>query len=208
MDRQGVGRRFDRVTRPPRRHRGRPVARAATSSRTYRLSAIRSAIADTTYACRCRPCRRPEMTDHDRCGCGNGIVAPGRPHVVADKAERHRFLREELTRWLIEEGSLRRDEARRLLVRDLPAARTRPRPESADRAYDRSRWDAAAGDPGRIGDRPASSVLRLIARITTPADGCAHTSRVRGPSSDYEKACTRELASYMFKHALTHGRRL
>ena len=124
--------------------------------------------------------------------------------LIADKAEGNPFFVEELVRSLLEDGSLRRDDGRIVAgprLEDLTVPDTIQ--DVLIARIDRLAEDVAAGDPGRVGDRPG---VRAAAAGAHQRGGDRIRSQVedlRSLELIYEKALHPELA-YMFKHALTH----
>lgn len=124
--------------------------------------------------------------------------------LIASKAEGNPFFAEELTKSLLEDGTLSRDEEGISLTRALHTVSV---PDSVqdvliariDRLAEESRH--AIQIAAVIGREFA---LRLLARITEVGDRIqTHVDELRGLELIYEKALHPELA-YMFKHALTH----
>lgn len=124
--------------------------------------------------------------------------------LIARKAEGNPFFVEELTRSLLEEGSLRRENDRIVLARD-EAKITVP---DTIQAVLLARIDRLA-EESKQAIQVASVIgrefaLRLLARITEAGDSVrTQVDELRGLELIYEKALHPELA-YMFKHALTH----
>jgi DNA-binding NtrC family response regulator/tetratricopeptide (TPR) repeat protein len=150
------------------------------------------------------PLSGSEMTDMTDAVLGTATVPPAVRALVADKAEGNPFFVEELTRWLLEDGSLRREDDALVLTRELPAAAVPGTIQDLlvariDRLATESRQAIqVASVIGR------EFVLRLLARITDAGDSVrSHVEELRGLELIYEKAMHPELA-YMFKHALTH----
>ena len=150
------------------------------------------------------PLSAPEMTDMTDAVLGTGTIPPVVRSLVADKAEGNPFFVEELTKWLLEEGSLRREHDAIVLAHELPAAAVPGTIQDLLVA----RIDRLAAE-SRQAIQVASVIgrefaLRLLARITDAGDGIrSHVEELRGLELIYEKAMHPELA-YMFKHALTH----
>jgi len=124
--------------------------------------------------------------------------------LIAEKAEGNPFFIEEVTRSLLEDGTLRRDNGRVVLARD-------PRDIAVpDRIQDVlvARLDRLA-DGSRLAIQVASVIgrefaLRLLERITEAGDRVrTQVEELRALELIYEKATDPEVA-YMFKHALTH----
>lgn len=124
--------------------------------------------------------------------------------LVAAKAEGNPFFVEEMTRSLLEDGTLRRQNGHVVLARD-PSAIVVP-----DTIQDvlGARLDRLADDARRA-IQVASVIgrefaLRLLERITETGERVRlHVDELRALELIYEKATHPELA-YMFKHALTH----
>jgi DNA-binding NtrC family response regulator/tetratricopeptide (TPR) repeat protein len=124
--------------------------------------------------------------------------------LIASKAEGNPFFAEELTKSLLEDGTLRREQSGVSVTRVLRAVTV---PDSIqdvliariDRLAEASRQ--AIQIAAVIGREFA---LRLLARITEVGDRIqTQVDELRGLELIYEKALHPELA-YMFKHALTH----
>ncbi len=124
--------------------------------------------------------------------------------LIASKAEGNPFFVEEMTRSLLEDGTLRRDNGGIVLTR---AATEIVVPETVQDVLV-ARLDRLA-DESRRAIQVASVIgrefaLRLLARITeTGTHLQTHVEELRALELIYEKATHPELA-YMFKHALTH----
>jgi class 3 adenylate cyclase/tetratricopeptide (TPR) repeat protein len=124
--------------------------------------------------------------------------------LIASKAEGNPFFVEEVTKSLLEDGSLRRNDGRIVLARPLADLAV------PDRIQDvlMARIDRLADDPKRA-IQVASVIgrefaVRLLERITEAGDRVqALVDELRAVELVYEKAAHPELA-YMFKHALTH----
>ena len=124
--------------------------------------------------------------------------------LVASKAEGNPLFLEEVTKSLLEDGTLRRENGRIVLARGEDAIAV------PDRIHDvlMARIDRLADEPKRaiqiasvIGREFA---LRLLERIHEVGDqASALVEDLRALELVYEKAVHPELA-YMFKHALTH----
>jgi class 3 adenylate cyclase/tetratricopeptide (TPR) repeat protein len=124
--------------------------------------------------------------------------------LIARKADGNPFFVEEVTKSLLEEGVLRREDGRITLARDVGDVSV------PDTIHDvlMARIDRLADDPKRaiqiasvIGREFA---LRLLGRITEAGERVsAVVEELRAVELIYEKAVHPELA-YMFKHALTH----
>ena len=124
--------------------------------------------------------------------------------LIADKADGNPFFVEELTKSLLEEGVLLRDDGRVVLARALEDIAVPDTIQDVliariDRLAEESR--RAIQVASVIGREFA---LRLLARITEAGDRVrTHVEELRSLELIYEKALHPELA-YMFKHALTH----
>ncbi len=124
--------------------------------------------------------------------------------LIAAKAEGNPFFVEELTRSLLEDGTLRRENGRVELTRDV-----------ADVAVPGTIQDVLAARLDRLADDARHAIqvasvigrefaLRLLERITEAGERVrTHVDELRALELIYEKATHPELA-YMFKHALTH----
>jgi class 3 adenylate cyclase/tetratricopeptide (TPR) repeat protein len=150
------------------------------------------------------PLSEAESAELTRGALGAAEVPEAVRRLVASKAEGNPFFLEEVTKSLLEDGTLRLEGGRVLLARD-PDTIAVP-----DRIHDvlMARIDRLAEDPKRaiqiasvIGREFA---LRLLARIQEVGDKAnALVEDLRAVELIYEKAVHPELA-YMFKHALTH----
>jgi len=124
--------------------------------------------------------------------------------LIARKAEGNPFFVEELTKSLLEDGSLRRENGGVVLARNL-----------GDIAVPDTIQDILIARIDRLAEESRRAIqvasvigrefaLRLLARISDAGDRIrAHVDELRGLELIYEKALHPELA-YMFKHALTH----
>jgi tetratricopeptide (TPR) repeat protein len=124
--------------------------------------------------------------------------------LIATKAEGNPFFVEEVTRSLIEDGTLRREDGRVVLTRDL-----------AEIAVPGTIHDVLAARLDRLADDARQAIqvasvigrefaLRLLERITEAGERVrTQVEELRSLELIYEKATHPELA-YMFKHALTH----
>ena len=124
--------------------------------------------------------------------------------VVAGKAEGNPLFLEEVARSLLEDGTLRRENGRIVLARDLADVAV------PDRIHDvlMARIDRLAEEPKRAIQIAAvigrEFVLRLLERIQEVGEkASALVEDLRAVELVYEKSVHPELA-YMFKHALTH----
>ena len=135
---------------------------------------------------------------------GTDDVPPDVRTLIAAKAEGNPFFVEEITRSLLEDGTIRREDGRVVLVRD-PAGVVVPDTIQHVLA---ARLDRLADDARRA-IQVASVIgrefaLRLLERIAEAGEGVrTHVEELRGLELIYEKTTHPELA-YMFKHALTH----
>ncbi len=135
---------------------------------------------------------------------GSVDMPPAVRELIARKAEGNPFFVEEVTKSLVEEGALRREDGRIVLARDL-----------ADVAVPDSIQDVLMARIDRLPDDPKRAIqiasvigrefaLRLLQRITDLGDKVTGlVDELRGLELIYEKTEHPELA-YMFKHALTH----
>src|SRR5262249_39333544 len=124
--------------------------------------------------------------------------------IIAAKAEGNPFFVEEVTRSLLEDGSLRRENGRVVLARDLAEVAV------PDTIHDvlSARIDRLADDARRAIQVAAvigrEFALRLLERITDAGTGVrTQVEELRALELIYEKVAHPELA-FMFKHALTH----
>ncbi|MFI5215618.1 MAG: ATP-binding protein [Candidatus Limnocylindria bacterium] len=150
------------------------------------------------------PLSEAETAELTRGALGAAEVPEAVRRLVASKAEGNPLFLEEVTKSLLEDGTLRLEGGRVTLARD-PGAVAVP-----DRIHDvlMARIDRLAEDPKRaiqiasvIGREFA---MRLLARIREVGDDAsALIEDLRAVELIYEKAVHPELA-YMFKHALTH----
>jgi transcriptional regulator with AAA-type ATPase domain/tetratricopeptide (TPR) repeat protein len=161
---------------------------------------------DRTYLVRVslRPLSAPEMAAVTGSVLGTADIPETLRGLIAAKAEGNPFFVEEVTRSLLEDGSLRRENGRVVLARQLDDIAV------PDRIQDVliARLDRLAHD-ARLAIQVASVIgrefaLRLLERITEAGSGIrAHVEELRALELIYEKAAHPELA-FMFKHALTH----
>jgi len=151
----------------------------------------------------------PPLTGSDMAAMTGSVLGseeiPGALRLlIANKAEGNPFFVEELSRSLLEEGALRREEGRILLARDLDEISVPDTIQDVliariDRLEEESR--RAIQMASVIGREFA---LRLLARITDAGERIqSQVEELRSLELIYEKALHPELA-YMFKHALTH----
>ncbi|HUE29238.1 MAG TPA: AAA family ATPase, partial [Verrucomicrobiae bacterium] len=135
---------------------------------------------------------------------GTADMPPALRELIARKAEGNPFFVEEVTKSLLEEGALRREDGRIVLARDLAQVSV---PDSIQGVL-MARIDRLPDEP-KHAIQVASVIgrefaLRLLARITDlGAKVHGLVDELRGLELIYEKAAHPELA-YMFKHALTH----
>ena len=124
--------------------------------------------------------------------------------LIAAKAEGNPFFVEEVTRSLLEDGTIRQEEGRVFLTRDAAGIVV---PDTIQDVL-AARLDRLADD-ARQAIQVASVIgrefaLRLLERIAEAGEGVrGHVEELRSLELIYEKATHPELA-YMFKHALTH----
>jgi class 3 adenylate cyclase/tetratricopeptide (TPR) repeat protein len=139
------------------------------------------------------------------CGVLGGADVPEAVHrLVASKAEGNPLFLEEVTKSLLEDGTLRSENGRIVLARGEDAIAI------PDRIHDvlMARIDRLADEPKRAIQIASvigrEFVLRLLERIHEVGDqASALVDDLRALELVYEKAMHPELA-YMFKHALTH----
>jgi len=139
------------------------------------------------------------------CGVLGGAEVPEAVHrLVASKAEGNPLFLEEVTKSLLEDGTLRRENGRIVLARGEDAIAV------PDRIHDvlMARIDRLADEPKRAIQIASvigrEFVLRLLERIHEVGDQASSlVADLRALELVYEKAVHPELA-YMFKHALTH----
>jgi DNA-binding NtrC family response regulator/tetratricopeptide (TPR) repeat protein len=135
---------------------------------------------------------------------GTGDLPAALRALIARKAEGNPFFVEELTRSLLEDGSLTREDGRVVLARHVGDISV---PETIQDVL-LARIDRLA-EESRRAIQVASVIgrefaLRLLERITEAGERIrTHVEELRGLELIYEKALHPELA-YMFKHALTH----
>jgi transcriptional regulator with AAA-type ATPase domain/tetratricopeptide (TPR) repeat protein len=151
-----------------------------------------------------RPLSSTEMADITGALLGTVEIPTPVRSLIAAKAEGNPFFVEEVTRSLLEDGTLRRENGRVLLARQLDQITV---PDSIQDVLV-ARLDRLADDARRA-IQVASVIgrefaLRLLERITEAgARVRTHVEELRALELIYEKATHPELA-YMFKHALTH----
>src|SRR5262245_18670355 len=150
------------------------------------------------------PLSPTEMADITGALLGTAAVPPEVGALIAAKAEGNPFFVEEVTRSLLEDGTLRRDDGHIVLARDPEAVAV---PDSIQDVL-AARLDRLADDARRA--IQVASVIgrefafRLLERITEAGERVrAQVDELRSLELIYEKAAHPELA-YMFKHALTH----
>jgi class 3 adenylate cyclase/tetratricopeptide (TPR) repeat protein len=124
--------------------------------------------------------------------------------LVAAKAEGNPLFVEEVTKSLLEDGTLRREGDRIVLARDAADVAV---PDSIHGVL-MARLDRLDDDPKRALQMASvigrEFALRLLARVSEVGEHLSSLlTELRGLELIYEKAAHPELA-YMFKHALTH----
>jgi tetratricopeptide (TPR) repeat protein len=151
-----------------------------------------------------RPLSEGDMAAITRSLLGTADMPPELRALVARKAEGNPFFVEEVTRSLLEDGSLRCDGGRAELTREL-----------ADISIPDTIQDVLTARIDRLADEARRAIqvasvigrefaLRLLERITQAGDELrGQLDELRAVELIYEKALHPELA-YMFKHALTH----
>src|SRR5690606_25839252 len=145
-----------------------------------------------------------EMTAITRSVLGTSAVPAELTALVARKAEGNPFFVEEVTRSLLEDGSLRAEGSRVVLTRELADISI---PDTVQDVLT-ARLDRLA-DEARRAIQVASVIgrefaLRLLERISDAGARLqSQLEELRAVELIYEKALHPELA-YMFKHALTH----
>jgi DNA-binding NtrC family response regulator/tetratricopeptide (TPR) repeat protein len=151
-----------------------------------------------------RPLTAPEMGDISGGLLGTRDIPAEVSALIAAKAEGNPFFVEEVTRSLLEDGTLRRVNGRVVLAREADAIAV---PDSIHDVL-AARLDRLADDARRA-IQVASVIgrefaLRLLERITEAGEHVrTQVEELRTLELIYEKAAHPELA-YMFKHALTH----
>jgi class 3 adenylate cyclase/tetratricopeptide (TPR) repeat protein len=135
---------------------------------------------------------------------GTAEMPPALRELIARKAEGNPFFVEEVTKSLLEEGALRREDGRIVLARQL-----------ADIAVPDSIQDVLMARIDRLPEEPRRAIqvasvigrefaVRLLQRISDLGEKVhALVDELRAVELVYEKSPHPELA-YMFKHALTH----
>ena len=150
------------------------------------------------------PLSGPDMAEMTSSILGTLQVPDALRTLIAAKAEGNPFFVEELTKSLLEEGTLRRENGRAVLARPIESLSV------PDTIHDvlMARLDRLA-EESRRAIQVASVIgrefaMRLLARISEVGDRI-HTQveELRTLELIYDKALHPELA-YMFKHALTH----
>ena len=151
-----------------------------------------------------QPLTAGEMGDISGALLGTRDIPSEVSALIAAKAEGNPFFVEEVTRSLLEDGTLRRDNGRVVLAHEAGAIAV---PDSIQDVL-AARLDRLADD-ARQAIQVASVIgrefaLRLLERITEAGEHVrTHVEELRTLELIYEKAAHPELA-YMFKHALTH----
>ena len=150
------------------------------------------------------PLSESETQDLTRGVLGGLEVPEAVQRVVASKAEGNPLFLEEVAKSLLEDGTLRREDGRVVLARDLDEIAV------PDRIHDvlMARIDRLPEEPKRAIQIAAvigrEFVLRLLERIHEVGERASElVADLRAVELVYEKAMYPELA-YMFKHALTH----
>jgi class 3 adenylate cyclase/tetratricopeptide (TPR) repeat protein len=186
------------------------LAEAVAASRILLVCSYRPghrhAFGDRSYHLRValEPLGQAETAELTRGVLGGAEVPEEVRRLVAAKAEGNPLFLEEVTKCLLEDGTLSREHGRVVLARRLEQVAV------PDRIHDvlMARIDRLAEEPKRaiqiasvIGREFA---LRLLERIREVGDrASALVADLRAVELVYEKAVHPELA-YMFKHALTH----
>jgi DNA-binding NtrC family response regulator len=151
-----------------------------------------------------RPLSPPEMAAVTGSLLGTEELPDALRGLIAAKAEGNPFFVEEVTRSLLEEGAIRRENGRVVLTRALDQIAV---PDTIQDVLI-ARLDRLA-DEARRAIQVASVIgrefaLRLLERIADAGTAVrAHVEELRAVELIYEKAAHPELA-FMFKHALTH----
>ena len=170
----------------------RPGYRQPFGDRSYQTRVALQALSASNMA---------EVTDSL---LGTSEVPESLRAVIAAKAEGNPFFVEEVTRSLLEDGSLRRENGRMVLARDL-----------TEIAVPDTIQDVLTARIDRLDDDARSAIqvaavigrefaFRLLERITEAGTSVrTHVEELRAVELIYEKAAHPELA-FMFKHALTH----
>jgi DNA-binding NtrC family response regulator/tetratricopeptide (TPR) repeat protein len=161
---------------------------------------------DRTYLVRAslRPLSAPEMAAVTGSLLGTADIPDAIRGLIAAKAEGNPFFVEEVTRSLLEDGSLRRENGGIVLAREV-----------ADIAVPDKIQDVLAARLDRLADESRRAIqvasvigrefaLRLLERIAEAGPAVrTQVEELRAVELIYEKAAHPELA-FMFKHALTH----
>jgi len=186
------------------------LADAVPATRTLLVCSYRPGhqqpFGDRTYLVRVslRPLSAPEMAAVTGSLLGTADIPDALRALIAAKAEGNPFFVEEVTRSLLEDGTLRREDGRVVLARELAEIAV---PDTIQDVLI-ARLDRLADDARRA-IQVASVIgrefaLRLLERITEAGTGVrAQVEELRAVELIYEKAAHPELA-FMFKHALTH----
>jgi DNA-binding NtrC family response regulator/tetratricopeptide (TPR) repeat protein len=166
----------------------------------------RHGFGDRTYQVRLslRALSAEEIADITGSLLGTADVPEALRGLIAEKAEGNPFFVEEVTRSLLEDGSLRREDGRVVLAREL-----------ADISVPDTIQDVLIARIDRLADEARRAIqvasvigrefaLRLLERITEGGQGVRlQIDELRALELIYEKTAHPELA-FMFKHALTH----
>jgi len=145
-----------------------------------------------------------DMTAMARAILDVGEIPGALRDLIAAKAEGNPLFVEEVTKSLLEDGTLRRDGERIVLARELSGVAV---PDSIQGVL-MARLDRLDDDPKRALQMASvigrEFALRLLARVSEVGEQVSVlVSELRGLELIYEKAAHPELA-FMFKHALTH----
>jgi DNA-binding NtrC family response regulator/tetratricopeptide (TPR) repeat protein len=150
------------------------------------------------------PLSSNEMIEMSSALLGGEAMPEALARMIAVKAEGNPFFVEELTKCLVDDGSLRREQGRFVLARDLTAIDV---PDTIQEVL-AARLERLAAEARRA-IQVASVIgrefaLRLLERIAEAGSTVRHRlDELRSLELIYEKTLQPELA-YMFKHALTH----
>ncbi|MGH7355601.1 MAG: ATP-binding protein, partial [Candidatus Rokuibacteriota bacterium] len=181
-----------------------PAARALLVC-SYRPG-YRHVLGDRSYHVRVlvQPLSDAEMARVAGAVLGVDTLPPEVAALIARKADGNALFVEEVTKSLLEDGSLRRDGDRVALGRALAELAV---PDSIHGVL-MARIDRLDDDPKRALQMASiigrEFALRLLARVSEVGDRVPHlVHELRALEIIYEKAAHPELA-YMFKHALVH----